>query len=205
MVKFGQENSLDVYEFQLNLELARQKLLAIQELVGDDKVPLYQIVETHHLDKYYNYISDFHDAMIQGRATNSLVRSFKSTRLRASFERLALSAHFELVLFLNLVDSIYGGALRKRDSYVKNMQTFFVPILPTDEQGRELWNKKAGTDNFIAAWPGFIAAYKEFAGTADPNLDHHVKRVLGTIPDLFDSLGGFEINDTFFFPPFRSI
>ena len=177
MVKFGQENQLDVYEFQLNLELARQKLLAIDELVKDERVPLNHVVETHHLDKYYNYISDFHDAVIQGRATNSLVRSFKSTRLRASFERLALSAHFELVLFLQLVDSLYGGALRKRESYVKKMQEFFSSII-ADKEGKEFWDKRAGTDNFIAAWPSFIAAFKEFTG-ADSSLDAHLQRVLG--------------------------
>jgi hypothetical protein len=157
----------------------KHKLTSIVEAVNNESVPLHYVVETHHADKFYNYLSDFHDALIQGKATNSLVRSFKSTRLRASFERLALSCQYELVLFFQLVDELYGGSLRSQPAYKKKSDDFFNQFMK-DPQGKDLWKRYCGEDNFIMAWPTFIQAYAMYISpsTISFQTELMLKRVL---------------------------
>lgn len=175
--KFGTESQVEgIQEFLLNLDLMQIKLKAIRDLVSTD-TPLNYIVEMYHLDRFYNYISDFHDAFIQGIATNSLLRMFNSTRLRASFERLALACQYELVLFFQLVDEMYAGALRTLSSYQQTAREFFAQFLQ-DPQGQDLWSKRAGNDNFILAWPNFISSYQGYAGSVDASLELQLRRVL---------------------------
>lgn len=133
----------DIREFDISLKLIEFKLSMIKEVLEKQGPP--QVIDTYHLERFFSYASNFHDALVQAHSKGRLLRYFESPRLSASLEKLTLSMHYELNLFFDYIDEMFGGSIK---SNPKNKQTLiqFTFGYIQDKDAQAMWRDKFGLD-----------------------------------------------------------
>lgn len=140
-----EEHNLKVPEFKASISLVNAKLEAIISTVEDNPGILTQVIDTFHLERFYSYVLDFHTTCMKDLKAGKFVRHFMSRRLRGGMERLSLSMQYELVLFFNTIDSLFGGIIRNDPKNKKKFREHTVDFIK-DQPGQEMWCNKYGVD-----------------------------------------------------------
>jgi hypothetical protein len=133
----------DNREFESSLRLIELKLGVVKEII--EKQAPAQVIDTYHLERFYSYASSFHDALVQAESKGRLARYFESSRLSASMEKLTLSMQYELNLFFDAIDDLYGGTVKNNP---KNKQILAQRTYGCiqDKDGAVMWRDKFGID-----------------------------------------------------------
>jgi hypothetical protein len=153
LTEFEEEYNVGIKEFETNLGLLRAKAQHVIDFI--DVKEICQVIDTHHLERFYTSIIDFHDMLLRGKSRDNLDRHFRSHRLRGSLERLSLSMQYEFGLFCDYMNSLTNGNMFKTSTYKRfsawgaDVRLTILETLTELGRARHCWEKNVARKFWI--------------------------------------------------------
>lgn len=168
------ESEVPSSSLKVGFSLLEKKLEAILDICRAKINDIPCIIDTHHLDRFFSYLLDFHTGIIKVCQEKRFARSMSSFKLRGVYEKIYLSMHYELNLFFGSLDTVVSGALKD----IKSLRAYTIDMIE-GEDAKNFWRLSFGEHSFIGSFSLFTETFTSInQGILDQNTIQWLKLVL---------------------------
>lgn len=169
-----ERENLQSHGWKVGLNFLINKLSAMVLAVESRFENLSSIIDSHHLDRFFSYLLDFHTSVIKTCGEKRFVRSMTSFKLRSVYERMYLSMHYELNLFFTTLDILMPGVFRQDNT----MRTCTTELI-LGEDAKNFWRLTFGEHSFIGCIRSFMDSLSGYSDILiDAQMAQSIKLVL---------------------------